>query len=108
MTGQSAYSSTSSLIVAARHPKSGGSISGANCFEAILRTFRCLRAVASVIVGGTISPNFLGDRKLKLRENQAISQEHPRMSTRVKTPRQETEHGDTEVVPGADAQFSLT
>ena len=67
MAGQSALSSTTSVSVGARLAKPGGSISGANCFEAMRSSFRRRSARSSVTGAGITSPNFLGERNVRLR-----------------------------------------
>lgn len=66
MAGQSVLSSTTSVRVGARLANSGGSISGANCLEAMRSSFRRRSARSSVTGAGIIGPNFLGDRNVRL------------------------------------------
>ena len=69
MAGQSALSSTSSLRVGARLANPGGSSRGANCFEAIRNSFRRRSPRNSVTGAGITSPNFLGDRNVRLHQS---------------------------------------
>ncbi len=72
MAGQSALSSTTSVSVGARLAKPGGSISGANCLEAMRSSFRRRSARSSVTGAGIICPNFRGDRNVRLHGKQIL------------------------------------
>lgn len=74
MAGQSALSSTSSLSVPARLAKPCGSSRGANCLEAMRSSFRRRSALSSVTGAGICSPNFRGDRNVRLCAPQALRQ----------------------------------
>lgn len=66
MAGQSAHSNTSSVSVAPRLAKPGGSSSGANCLDPTRSSLRRRSDGSSVMGTGITSPKLRGDKKLKL------------------------------------------